>query len=448
MDNGKLHLGVYAYNGKNPNAVYAITPVNDEVISKKDCQVAYNLFNQPASIKEDGNDLYFYYGSDLQRNKTIYELGNVFYEKYYYVSKYYEKKTGDNGDCRYHFIYGDDGAVALYIVYGDYVTPPYDKSAGVTRDGDGYMYYIHKDHLGSFVLYTNPVKTPVQRNWFDPWGNCPNYERGGGGEPSTEFIPPPRGFTGHEHYPAFKIINMNGRLYDPVIGRFFSPDNYVVDNENTQDFNRYSYARNNPLKYTDPDGQSYRDVDDHIEVDDMGRTTITQQPGKDVVWANGKSETLSGNGVFRTAYSEEMINGNPATLLTGLSRSDANKIFNLLGEKTKVEWGKLEVLNTNGGIDYFVGSSHSELREEIISSKIYDDNIRGLVQKYDHSHPLLHNRDVEGYRYSSNDEIFWNDLNRLHPNASAGIRFNKQYDLYYKNGVTTDKYDNPLFRYK
>ncbi len=47
---------------------------------------------------------------------------------------------------------------------------------------------------------------------------------------------------------------MNGRLYDPVIGRMLSPDNYVQDVTNTQSYNRYSYANNNPLKYTDPTG--------------------------------------------------------------------------------------------------------------------------------------------------------------------------------------------------
>ena len=50
------------------------------------------------------------------------------------------------------------------------------------------------------------------------------------------------------------IINMNGRLYDPVLGRFFSPDNYVQMPDNSQNFNRYSYCLNNPLKYTDPSG--------------------------------------------------------------------------------------------------------------------------------------------------------------------------------------------------
>lgn len=49
---------------------------------------------------------------------------------------------------------------------------------------------------------------------------------------------------------------MNGRMYDPVLGRMLSPDNYVADPLFTQDYNRYTYARNNPLIYTDPDGNN------------------------------------------------------------------------------------------------------------------------------------------------------------------------------------------------
>ncbi|CEN36674.1 RHS repeat-associated core domain protein (fragment) [Capnocytophaga cynodegmi] len=48
---------------------------------------------------------------------------------------------------------------------------------------------------------------------------------------------------------------MNGRLYDPVLHRFLQPDNYVQDPSNTQNFNRYGYVLNNPLKYTDPSGE-------------------------------------------------------------------------------------------------------------------------------------------------------------------------------------------------
>jgi RHS repeat-associated protein len=51
------------------------------------------------------------------------------------------------------------------------------------------------------------------------------------------------------------LINMNGRLYDPLLARMLSPDNYVQAAGNTQSYNRYSYCVNNPLKYTDPSGE-------------------------------------------------------------------------------------------------------------------------------------------------------------------------------------------------
>jgi len=46
---------------------------------------------------------------------------------------------------------------------------------------------------------------------------------------------------------------MNGRVYDPIIGAFLSPDNYTRS-ATTQGLNRYSYCLNNPLAYSDPSG--------------------------------------------------------------------------------------------------------------------------------------------------------------------------------------------------
>jgi len=134
------------------------------------------------------------------------------------------------------------------------------------------VYYIHTDHLGSYCAITDAGKQVKQRNYFDPWGNFKWISKNRDGEfeikdsipndslqfelaPKLNFTLTNRGFTGHEHYPQFKIINMNGRLYDPVIARFFSPDKYVANSTFTQDFNRYTYCRNNPLSYTDPSGQ-------------------------------------------------------------------------------------------------------------------------------------------------------------------------------------------------
>ncbi|MEX0916444.1 MAG: RHS repeat-associated core domain-containing protein, partial [Wenzhouxiangellaceae bacterium] len=45
--------------------------------------------------------------------------------------------------------------------------------------------------------------------------------------------------------------HMNGRIYDPNLGRFLQADPFVED---TSTLNRYTYVHNNPLAYTDPSG--------------------------------------------------------------------------------------------------------------------------------------------------------------------------------------------------
>jgi hypothetical protein len=53
---------------------------------------------------------------------------------------------------------------------------------------------------------------------------------------------------------------MNGRVYDPVLARFLSPDPVMQDPTNTQDYNKYTYCLNNPLSYTDPSGNMILDA--------------------------------------------------------------------------------------------------------------------------------------------------------------------------------------------
>ena len=93
----------------------------------------------------------------------------------------------------------------------------------------------------------------LERLSFDPWGRRRN--------PNTwEYTNTPsnfkydRGYTGHEHLDDFGLINMNGRVYDPQLAWFLSPDPFVQSPLNMQSYNRYSYALNNPLKYIDPSG--------------------------------------------------------------------------------------------------------------------------------------------------------------------------------------------------
>jgi len=62
------------------------------------------------------------------------------------------------------------------------------------------------------------------------------------------------GFTGHEHLDAVGLIHMNGRVYDPLIGRFLGVDPVAVVGHG-QGANTYAYVWNNPLRYVDPSGQ-------------------------------------------------------------------------------------------------------------------------------------------------------------------------------------------------
>lgn len=115
---------------------------------------------------------------------------------------------------------------------------------------------------------------------FDAWGNTRDPYTWTG----QLFIRPmfDRGFTGHEHLFGFDLINMNGRVYDPVMSSFLSVDSYVQDPDNSQNFNRYAYCFNNPLKYTDPSGE-VAFVDDIIAAAIVGAII------------NGFVQTASGN---------------------------------------------------------------------------------------------------------------------------------------------------------
>jgi len=65
-----------------------------------------------------------------------------------------------------------------------------------------------------------------------------------------------RGFTGHEMLDNLDLVHMNGRIYDPLLGKFLSADPLVQDPINGQSYNRYSYVLNNPTNLTDPTGFS------------------------------------------------------------------------------------------------------------------------------------------------------------------------------------------------
>ncbi|MCM8873411.1 MAG: hypothetical protein NDJ65_09065, partial [Paludibacteraceae bacterium] len=115
------------------------------------------------------------------------------------------------------------------------------------------IYYLCTDHLGSITLLMNDAGNTVERHAYDAWGRKRNVNDWS--DYNVENGKLDRGYTGHESLREFGLINMNGRMYDPILGRMLSPDNYVQDPFDLQCYNRYSYCKNNPLIYNDPSGE-------------------------------------------------------------------------------------------------------------------------------------------------------------------------------------------------
>ena len=118
--------------------------------------------------------------------------------------------------------------------------------------------YLLHDHLGSIDVITNKIGQIQQELSFDPWGqrrNASDWQALTGNALSlfnTEITT--RGFTGHEMVDGVGFIHMNGRIYDPKLGRFLQADPHIQAPYLTQNLNRYSYVLNNPLNATDPSG--------------------------------------------------------------------------------------------------------------------------------------------------------------------------------------------------
>jgi RHS repeat-associated protein len=109
----------------------------------------------------------------------------------------------------------------------------------------GVVYYLHGDHLGSTTLTTDDTGAVVAQSRYLPHGQL----RWTSGASPTDF-----GFTGQRDETSFGLMDYNARYYDPLSGRFISPDTVVPEPGNPQTLNRYSYVNNNPLRYKDPSG--------------------------------------------------------------------------------------------------------------------------------------------------------------------------------------------------
>lgn len=224
-------------NGK-PHALTSISGKPDKIPNLAQT-ITYTDFKKVKSVSLGSKSLILDYGVDEQRRKGVFKDGNTTFTRYY--SGNYEEEINSSGKVRkIHYISGGDGLAGIYI----------------NDDGNGSFYSAYCDYQGSLLALADVNGVVKERYAYDPWGIRRNPAIWKDADTRTKFIIG-RGYTLHEHLDGFGLINMNGRVYDPLLGMFLSPDPYVQAPGNWLNYNRYGYCYGNPLSYTDPNGEFF-----------------------------------------------------------------------------------------------------------------------------------------------------------------------------------------------
>ena len=218
--------------------------------------VGWTPENQPSQVTYNGNTMNFAYDPEGQRYQE-YSLasgattGSTTLE----IGDYAEVLTPDGGSPTYRMmVKAGSKTVAIHTI---------QPGGGYTDD------YLDYDHLGSVDTITKDDGTLEQsgKMSFDVFGQhrcssdwtasaCDGAQTG-----TTD-----RGYTNQQQLDSVGLIHMEGRVYDPQVGRFMSADPRIQSLYNSQGLNRYTYVNNNPLNSTDPTGFDlvyayYRDAD-------------------------------------------------------------------------------------------------------------------------------------------------------------------------------------------
>lgn len=244
-------------------------------------QISYTSQSRPSTITSgDNKALLTYNGANDRVRMELYAGGQNTLTRYYF------------GGC-YELDETPDGSTEKLYLTGDYYSADI---VIVQKNGKRSPYGIVRDELGSITHVTGGAKSIQQNVRYDAWGSLrdPESQHIYTSEEAPELFLG-RGFTGHEHLPQFGLINMNARLYDPILGRFLSPDPYVQMPDFTQNFNRYAYCMNNPLSYVDQDGEFFWFI---IGAAVIGGITNVAVHWKDITAAGGWNGILKGAGYF------------------------------------------------------------------------------------------------------------------------------------------------------
>lgn len=251
--NGQL----YDY-GSRPHAVSQIDDggsissytydANGNMITRGGASIEWTVDNKPSAIEGNGETSRFRYAPSGARYKQVATYtGEV--QTTHYVGRHFREVTKDSAREFRHQVFAGERQIATVV----------KEEAGTKR-----VRYHHLDYLESATSITDEAGQIVNRmnfgaygerrssiTWYDTlsWASTGDHDILSSLRSDTH-----KGFTGHEMLDGVGLVHMNGRVYDPGIGRFLSVDPAFSFPTNTQSLNAYSYAMNNPFSFTDPTG--------------------------------------------------------------------------------------------------------------------------------------------------------------------------------------------------
>ena len=236
------------------------------------------LYDQNGNMISDGTKCYEYNEANQQKrvkncsnNQTIAEY------VYDYQGNRLVKKTYSSGVLQKTTFSPNDGYEAAKLASNSAIqnTSYYfvNDQLIAKKTPDGTKNYYHNDHLGSTSVMTNQSGVLVEETKYDPWGEVKT------GGTKSKFL-----FTGQEKDLETNLNYYNARYYDSHIRRFTQPDDIIQNVYDPQSLNRYSYVRNNPLRYTDPTGH-YAETALDIAFIGMDLNSIRNDPTNLWNWA-------------------------------------------------------------------------------------------------------------------------------------------------------------------
>ena len=216
---------------------------NGNMTSRAGASISWTSENLPNRITSaNGNSSQFWHGPAGNRWKQLASHAGAT-ETTIYAGELMEKVTRAGVTTWRHYVLAPTGTAALHLRYNN-------GTAAATR-------YLTHDYQGSTDKLLDASGNILVAESFGAFG----ARRGANwsGVPAASDLAAIAantrdGYTGHEHLDNLDLIHMNGRVYDPRIGRFISADPYVADPSSGQSLNRYAYVFNNPLSFIDPSG--------------------------------------------------------------------------------------------------------------------------------------------------------------------------------------------------